>query len=238
MSKKIALVTGASRGIGRAAANKLSETGFNVIGTATSQKGVDKINQKGMHGLILNLNDKKSIAAMWENIIDNFNYVDILINNAGITKDNIIVRMSVDEWEEVINIHLNATFYMCQRATKLMMKNRFGRVINISSTSATIGNRGQSNYAAAKAGIEAFTRTLAREFGSRGITANNIAPGFIDTDMTSFLSEKERANIQKDIPLNRFGKPEEVADLINFLASDEASYITGQTIHLNGGLYM
>ena len=238
MSKKIALVTGASRGIGRAAANKLSETGFNVIGTATSQKGVDKINQKGMHGLILNLNDKKSIAALWENIIDNFNYVDILVNNAGITKDNIIVRMSVDEWEEVINIHLNATFYMCQRATKLMMKNRFGRVINISSTSATIGNRGQSNYAAAKAGIEAFTRTLAREFGSRGITANNIAPGFIDTDMTSFLSEKERANIQKDIPLNRFGKPEEVADLINFLASDEASYITGQTIHLNGGLYM
>ena len=238
MSKKIALVTGASRGIGRAAANKLSETGFNVIGTATSQKGVDKINQKGMHGLILNLNDKKSIAAMWENIIDNFNYVDILVNNAGITKDNIIIRMSVDEWEEVINIHLNATFYMCQRATKLMMKNRFGRVINISSTSATIGNRGQSNYAAAKAGIEAFTRTLAREFGSRGITANNIAPGFIDTDMTSFLSEKERANIQKDIPLNRFGKPEEVADLINFLASDEASYITGQTIHLNGGLYM
>ena len=238
MSKKIALVTGASRGIGRAAANKLSETGFNVIGTATSQKGVDKINQKGMHGLILNLNDKKSIAALWENIIDNFNCVDILVNNAGITKDNIIVRMSVDEWEEVINIHLNATFYMCQRATKLMMKNRFGRVINISSTSATIGNRGQSNYAAAKAGIEAFTRTLAREFGSRGITANNIAPGFIDTDMTSFLSEKERANIQKDIPLNRFGKPEEVADLINFLASDEASYITGQTIHLNGGLYM
>ena len=238
MSKKIALVTGASRGIGRAAANKLSETGFDVIGTATSQKGVDKINQKGMHGLILNLNDKKSIAAMWENIIDNFNYVDILVNNAGITKDNIIVRMSVDEWEEVINIHLNATFYMCQRATKLMMKNRFGRVINISSTSATIGNRGQSNYAAAKAGIEAFTRTLAREFGSRGITANNIAPGFIDTDMTSFLSEEEKTNIQKDIPLNRFGKPEEVADLINFLASDEASYITGQTIHLNGGLYM
>ena len=238
MIKKIALVTGASRGIGKAAANKLLETGFNVIGTATSQEGVDEINKKGMHGLILNLNDKKSIAAMWEIIIDNFNYVDILINNAGITKDNIIVRMSEDEWEEVINIHLNATFYMCKRATKLMMKNRFGRVINISSTSATIGNRGQSNYAAAKAGIEAFTRTLAREFGSRGITANNIAPGFIDTDMTSFLSEKERANIQKDIPLNRFGKPEEVADLINFLASDEASYITGQTIHLNGGLYM
>ena len=238
MSKKIVLVTGASRGIGRAAANKLSKTGFNVIGTATSQKGVDQINQEGMYGLILNLNDKKSIAAMWENIIDNFNYVDILVNNAGITKDNIIVRMSVDEWEEVINIHLNATFYMCQRATKLMMKNRFGRVINISSTSATIGNRGQGNYAAAKAGIEAFTRTLAREFGSRGITANNIAPGFIDTDMTKFLSEEERDNIQKDIPLNRFGKPEEVADLINFLASDEASYITGQTIHLNGGLYM
>lgn len=238
MSKKIVLVTGASRGIGRAAANKLSKTGFNVIGTATSQKGVDQINQEGMYGLILNLNDKKSIESMWENIIDNFNCVDILINNAGITKDNIIARMSMDEWEEVINIHLNATFYMCQRATKLMMKNRFGRVINISSTSATIGNRGQGNYAAAKAGIEAFTRTLAREFGSRGITANNIAPGFIDTDMTKFLSEEERDNIQKDIPLNRFGKPEEVADLINFLASDEASYITGQTIHLNGGLYM
>ena len=238
MSKKNVLVTGASRGIGRAAANKLSKTGFNVIGTATSQKGVDQINQEGMYGLILNLNDKKSIESMWENIIDNFNCVDILINNAGITKDNIIARMSMDEWEEVINIHLNATFYMCQRATKLMMKNRFGRVINISSTSATIGNRGQGNYAAAKAGIEAFTRTLAREFGSRGITANNIAPGFIDTDMTNFLSEEERANIQKDIPLNRFGKPEEVADLINFLASDEASYITGQTIHLNGGLYM
>ena len=238
MSKKIVLVTGASRGIGRAAANKLSKTGFNVIGTATSQKGVDQITQEGMYGLILNLNDKKSIESMWENIIDNFNCVDILINNAGITKDNIIARMSMDEWEEVINIHLNATFYMCQRATKLMMKNRFGRVINISSTSATIGNRGQGNYAAAKAGIEAFTRTLAREFGSRGITANNIAPGFIDTDMTKFLSEEERDNIQKDIPLNRFGKPEEVADLINFLASDEASYITGQTIHLNGGLYM
>jgi|TARA_B110000014_G_C20056652_1_gene549999 3-oxoacyl-[acyl-carrier protein] reductase len=238
VSKKIVLVTGASRGIGRAAANKLSKTGFNVIGTATSQKGVDQINQEGMYGLILNLNDKKSIESMWENIIDNFNCVDILINNAGITKDNIIARMSMDEWEEVINIHLNATFYMCQRATKLMMKNRFGRVINISSTSATIGNRGQGNYAAAKAGIEAFTRTLAREFGSRGITANNIAPGFIDTDMTKFLSEEERDNIQKDIPLNRFGKPEEVADLINFLASDEASYITGQTIHLNGGLYM
>ena len=237
-NKKIALVTGASRGIGKSISSKLLEQGYLVIGTATSSIGVENLLKRNIKGFELDLNNKSSIDAFWESVISEFRSVNILVNNAGITRDNIILRMSEDEWNEVVNVHLNGAFYMCKIASKMMMKERWGRIVNISSASAAIGNRGQANYAAAKAGLEAFTRTLAREFGSRGITANTIAPGFISTDMTDHINDNQKKEIIKDIPLGRFGLPDEIAELVNFIISDEASYITGQTIHLNGGMYM
>jgi 3-oxoacyl-[acyl-carrier protein] reductase len=237
-NKKIALVTGASRGIGKSISSKLLEQGYLVIGTATSSIGVENLLKRNIKGFELDLNNKSSIDAFWESVIAEFRSVNILVNNAGITRDNIILRMSEDEWNEVVNVHLNGAFYMCKIASKMMMKERWGRIVNISSTSAAIGNQGQANYAAAKAGLEAFTRTLAREFGSRGITANTIAPGFISTDMTDHINDNQKKEIIKDIPLGRFGLPDEIAELVNFIISDEASYITGQTIHLNGGMYM
>ena len=235
---KTALVTGASRGIGRAIALELKSKGFSVIGTATSQPGVDALIENGIEGYILDLNSPNSIGNFWEQLEADKKNISVLVNNAGITRDNIVLRMSDDEWSEIMNVHLNGTFQLCKRSLKMMLKNKWGRIINISSASASIGNRGQSNYAAAKAGVEAFTKSLAKEVGKRDITINAVAPGFIATDMTEQNDGVNAEYLIKEIPLGRFGEPEEVAGLVKFLCSEKASYITGQTIHINGGLYM
>ena len=235
---KTALVTGASRGIGKAIAEKLKVDNYKVLGTATSDTGVEKLYSNGIEGYLLDLNSKDSIDSFWSQLeIDN-KTISVLVNNAGITRDNIILRMSDEEWSDIMNVHLNGTFQLSKRALKMMLKNKWGRIINISSASASIGNRGQSNYAAAKAGVEAFTKSLAKEVGRRDITINAIAPGFISTDMTENNKGVNADYLVNEIPLGRFGEPEEVASLISFMCSDGASYITGQTIHINGGLYM
>ena len=236
--KQKILITGASRGIGKDIALKSKENGYIVLGTSTSQEGAQGLEKDGIHGLVLNLNDNKSINEFNDRLIQDHSDVEILINNAGITRDNIVLRMSDEEWMDVLNVHLNGTFKISKTVLKFMLKKRWGRIINITSTSASTGNRGQANYAAAKSGVEAFSRSLAKEVGSRGITVNSVAPGYIETDMTEQISNKMKEEILKQIPLSRFGKPEEVAELIEFLITDEASYITGQTIHINGGLYM
>ena len=235
---KTALVTGASRGIGKAIAEKLKADNYKVLGTATSDSGVDTLNSNGMEGHLLDLNSKDSIENFWSKLESDNKTISVLVNNAGITRDNIILRMSDEEWSDIMNVHLYGTFQLSKRALKMMLKNKWGRIINISSASASIGNRGQSNYAAAKAGVEAFTKSLAKEVGRRDITINSIAPGFISTDMTENNKGVNADYLVKEIPLGRFGKPEEVASLISFMCSDGASYITGQTIHINGGLYM
>lgn len=235
---KTALVTGASRGIGRAIALELKSKDFSVIGTATSQAGVDALIENGIEGYILDLNSPNSIGNFWEQLEADKKNISVLVNNAGITRDNIVLRMSDDEWSDIMNVHLNGTFQLCKRSLKMMLKNKWGRIINISSASASIGNRGQSNYAAAKAGVEAFTKSLAKEVGKRDITINAVAPGFIATDMTEQNDGVNAEYLIKEIPLGRFGEPEEVAGLVKFLCSEKASYITGQTIHINGGLYM
>jgi 3-oxoacyl-[acyl-carrier protein] reductase len=235
---KTALVTGASRGIGRAIALELKSKDFSIIGTATSQAGVDALIENGIEGYILDLNSPNSIGNFWEQLEADKKNISVLVNNAGITRDNIVLRMSDDEWSDIMNVHLNGTFQLCKRSLKMMLKNKWGRIINISSASASIGNRGQSNYAAAKAGVEAFTKSLAKEVGKRDITINAVAPGFIATDMTEQNDGVNAEYLIKEIPLGRFGEPEEVAGLVNFLCSEKASYITGQTIHINGGLYM
>ena len=235
---KTALVTGASRGIGKAIAEKLKVDNYKVLGTATSDSGVEKLYSNGIEGYLLDLNSKDSIDSFWSQLeIDN-KTISVLVNNAGITRDNIILRMSDEEWSDIMNVHLYGTFQLSRRALKMMLKNKWGRIINLSSASASIGNRGQSNYAAAKAGVEAFTKSLAKEVGKRDITINAIAPGFISTDMTENNKGVNADYLVKEIPLGRFGEPEEVASLISFICSDGASYITGQTIHINGGLYM
>ena len=236
-SKKV-LITGASRGIGKAIAVKLKEKDFNVIGTSTSKEGVQSLIKEGFMGIELDLNQKKSIALFNKLLLDEHSDISILVNNAGITRDNIVLRMSDDEWSDVINVHLNGTFKISKIILKFMLKKRWGRIINITSASASIGNKGQANYSAAKSGVEAFSRSLAKEVGSRAITVNAVSPGYIETDMTEGMNEEVKKNILNQIPLARFGKAEEVAELIEFLISDEASYITGQTIHVNGGLYM
>ena len=235
---KTALVTGASRGIGKAIAEKLKADNYKVLGTATSDSGVDTLNSNGIEGHLLDLNSKDSIENFWSKIESDNKTISVLVNNAGITRDNIILRMSDEEWSDIMNVHLYGTFQLSKRALKMMLKNKWGRIINISSASASIGNRGQSNYAAAKAGVEAFTKSLAKEVGKRDITINAVAPGFISTDMTENNKGVNADYLVKEIPLGRFGKPEEVASLISFMCSDGASYITGQTIHINGGLYM
>ena len=235
---KTALVTGASRGIGRAIALELKSKDFSIIGTATSQAGVDALIENGIEGYILDLNSPNSIGNFWEQLETDKKNISVLVNNAGITRDNIVLRMSDDEWSDIMNVHLNGTFQLCKRSLKMMLKNKWGRIINISSASASIGNRGQSNYAAAKAGVEAFTKSLAKEVGKRDITINAVAPGFIATDMTEQNDGVNAEYLIKEIPLGRFGEPEEVAGLVDFLCSEKASYITGQTIHINGGLYM
>ncbi len=235
---KTALVTGASRGIGKAIAEKLIAENYKVLGTATSDSGVDTLNSNGIEGHLLDLNSKDSIENFWSKLESDNKTISVLVNNAGITRDNIILRMSDEEWSDIMNVHLYGTFQLSKRALKMMLKNKWGRIINISSASASIGNRGQSNYAAAKAGVEAFTKSLAKEVGKRDITINAVAPGFISTDMTENNKGVNADYLVKEIPLGRFGKPEEVASLISFMCSDGASYITGQTIHINGGLYM
>ena len=235
---KTALVTGASRWIGRAIALELKSKDFSIIGTATSQAGVDALIENGIEGYILDLNSLNSIGNFWEQLEADKKNISVLVNNAGITRDNIVLRMSDDEWSDIMNVHLNGTFQLCKRSLKMMLKNKWGRIINISSASASIGNRGQSNYAAAKAGVEAFTKSLAKEVGKRDITINAVAPGFIVTDMTEQNDGVNAEYLIKEIPLGRFGEPEEVAGLVKFLCSEKASYITGQTIHINGGLYM
>ena len=236
--KKKILITGASRGIGKDIALKSKENGYIVLGTSTSEEGAQGLKKEGILGLVLNLNDSKSIEGFNDALIKDHSDIEILINNAGITRDNIVLRMSDEEWMEVLNVHLNGTFKISKTVLKFMLKKRWGRIINITSTSASTGNRGQANYAAAKSGVEAFSRSLAKEVGSRGITVNSVAPGYIETDMTEQINNKMKEEILKQIPLSRFGRAEEVAQLIEFLITDEASYITGQTIHINGGLYM
>lgn len=236
-SKKI-LITGASRGIGKDIALKSKEKGYEVLGTSTTNEGVSNLKKNGIHGLQLNLNDKKSVESFNYLLTQEHPDIAVLVNNAGITRDNIVLRMTEEEWMDVLNINLNGAFKISKTVLKFMLKKRWGRILNITSTSASTGNRGQANYAAAKAGIEAFSKSLAKEVGSRGITVNAIAPGYIQTDMTKAISEKVKEEILSQIPLSRFGKPEEISQLVDFLISDEASYITGQTIHINGGLYM
>lgn len=236
-SKKI-LITGASRGIGKNIALNSKEKGYKVLGTSTTNEGVSSLKENGIHGLQLDLNDKKSVESFNGLLIQEHPDIAVLVNNAGITRDNIVLRMSEEEWMDVLNVNLNGAFKVTKTVLKFMLKKRWGRILNITSTSASTGNRGQANYAAAKAGVEAFSKSLAKEVGSRGITVNAIAPGYIQTDMTKVISENVKEEILSQIPLSRFGKPEEISQLVDFLISDEASYITGQTIHINGGLYM
>lgn len=241
---KIALVTGASRGIGRAIAIALAEHGATVYGTATSVEGAEKISayfaESGLsgHGKTLNVNDVSAVAALLEEIKSAGEAVSILINNAAVTQDNLLLRMKDDEWNNVINTNLNAVFHVSKACLRDMLKARWGRIINISSVVGVSGNAGQANYAAAKAGMIAFTKSLAQEVASRNITANVIAPGFIDTDMTQSLTEEQKAAILNAIPMGRIGEPEEIASCVTFLASAKAAYITGQTIHINGGMLM
>jgi len=235
---KTALITGASRGIGNSVALEFKDKGYSVIGTATSKDGAENLNKNGIEGYVLDLSSKESIEEFWSSLEESGKDISVLVNNAGITRDNIVLRMSDDEWEEIMNVHLYGTFQLSKKALKMMLKSKWGRIINISSASASIGNRGQSNYAAAKAGVEAFTKSLAKEVGKRDITINAVAPGFISTDMTKNNDGVNSEYLIKEIPLGRFGEPEEVANLVYFLCSPDSSYITGQTIHINGGLYM
>ena len=235
---KVALVTGASRGIGQAISLQLKEDGYRVLGTATTSSGIKSLKDKGIEGLELDLNSPNSKETFWQEIESKEVNISILVNNAGITRDNIVLRMSDNEWQDIMNVNLNGAFYLTKKILKMMLKLKWGRVINITSTSASIGNKGQSNYSAAKAGVEAFTKSLAREVGKRNITINSIAPGFISTDMTEQNETVNSEDLISEIPLGRFGKPEEVAHIASFLCSEEASYITGQILHINGGLYM
>lgn len=237
---KVALVTGASRGIGKAIAVQLKELGATVIGTATSENGAENISAylgEGS-GHVLNVTSDESIASLFDMIKSNHGGIDILINNAGITRDNLFMRMKDSEWDDIIDTNLSSVFKISKAVLRPMMKKRQGRIINIGSVVGTMGNAGQVNYAAAKAGLIGFTKSLAREVASRGITVNTVSPGFIDTDMTQTLTDEQKEGIFSQVPANRLGKPEEIASTVTFLASDAAAYITGETIHVNGGMYM
>jgi len=243
-AKRIALVTGASRGIGKAIAMELGRQGCIVLGTATTENGAGEISayiqDSGIHGrgYALDVARADSVSTLMEQIESEFGLPLILVNNAGITRDNLLMRMKLEEWDDVINTNLSSLYRVCKLALKGMTKARWGRIINISSVVASSGNAGQTNYAASKAAMEGFSRSLAREIGSRGITVNCVAPGFIDTDMTRALQEKQIESLMSQIPLARFGKPEEIAAAVGFLASDSGAYITGETLHVNGGMYM
>ena len=241
---RIALVTGASRGIGKAIAMELGQQGCVVVGTATSDAGAAAISaalsEAGIAGtgLTMNVNDGARVEAALASIDAQFGDIEILVNNAGITRDNLLLRMKDEEWDEIISTNLKGVYRLSKLVLRPMMKARFGRIINITSVVGEMGNAGQNNYAAAKAGIAGFSRALAREVGSRNITVNCVAPGFIETDMTAKLTEDQRVALMRQIPLARLGTPQDVAAIVAFLASPAASYITGSTLHVNGGMYM
>lgn len=241
---KVALVTGASRGIGQAIALELGRQGAVVIGTATTPGGAERIAETlkaaGIEGagLVLDVSNSESVATTLEHIQQHLGQPSILVNNAGITRDNLMLRMKDDEWFDVINTNLNSAYRLSKAVLRGMTKARWGRIVNISSVVGAMGNAGQSNYAASKAGLEGFSRALAREIGSRAITVNSVAPGFIDTDMTRELPDAQRDALLTQIPLGRLGQAEEIAKVVAFLVSDGAAYVTGATIPVNGGMYM
>jgi 3-oxoacyl-[acyl-carrier protein] reductase len=241
MTKQVALVTGASRGIGRAVAERLAEDGFFVVGTATSDHGADLISaylgDNGC-GLKLDVADAESIADTLKTVNNDFGVPVVLVNNAGITRDNLLMRMKDEEWDDIINTDLTSVFRMSKAVLRGMMKVRTGRIINISSVVGVTGNAGQANYAAAKAGMIGFAKSMAKEVGSRNITVNTVAPGFIDTDMTRELGDTIKNALLASIPLARLGAAKEIAHAVSFLASEGAAYITGETLHVNGGLFM
>lgn len=241
MDSNTALVTGASRGIGAAIAEELARLGYFVFGTATSEAGAENISnqlQSQGRGLVLRVQDQTSVDNAFREMLDGAPAPLIVVNNAGVTRDNLMLRMSADEWQEVLDTNLNGAFRVTKAALRGMIKARWGRVINVGSVVARLGNPGQANYVASKAGLEGFTRSLALEVGSRGITVNLLAPGFIETDMTAALSSEQRAAMLTRIPLGRMGTAKEVAALAGFLSGDDAAYITGQTIHVNGGMFL
>jgi 3-oxoacyl-[acyl-carrier protein] reductase len=241
-AKRVALVTGATRGIGRAIADALAADGCTVVGTATSEPGAERIAERlapqGGTGLVLDVAEADSITAALEQIGERFGAPAILVNNAGITRDNILMRMKDEEWSDVIETNLSAIFRLSRAVLRSMTRARWGRIVTITSVVGAMGNAGQSNYAATKAGAGGFSRALAREIGARNVTVNCVAPGFIDTDMTRALSDSQREAMLSQIPLARLGEAEEVAAVVRFLCSDGAAYITGETIHVNGGMYM
>ena len=244
LTDQVALVTGASRGIGHAIALALGAADATVIGTATSEAGATRIAEAlaekniGGSGMVLDVGDADSVASCVKRVIDEYGAPDILVNNAGITRDNLLMMMKDEQWNDIINTNLTSVYRMSKAVLRPMMKKRAGRIINISSVVGATGNPGQTNYAAAKAGLVGFGKSLAREIGSRGITVNTVAPGFIDTDMTRELADEQREALAKQIPLARLGAVEEVAAAVVFLASPGAGYITGETIHVNGGMFM
>lgn len=241
LNGRIALVTGASRGIGKAIAEQLVSMGATVIGTATSDNGAAAISEylaANGTGKVLNVTDETSMADLLLQIGEEFGPIDILVNNAGITRDNLLMRMKDDEWNDIIQTNLTSVFKLSKAVLRGMMKKRHGRIVNIGSVVGSTGNAGQANYAAAKAAVIGFSKSMAREIASRGITVNVVAPGFIDTDMTKGLTDDQKEAIFKDIPANRLGLPKEIAATVGFLVSDEAGYITGETIHVNGGMFM
>ncbi len=244
MPKKIALVTGASRGLGKAIAHRLADSGFSVTGTATTAEGAAALAKElqsispDCEGKILNLREEESVEELFADLKERARVPAVLVANAGIAQDHLILRMTSEQWSEVIRVNLSGGFQLCRRALRGMMKNKWGRVILLGSVVGAIGNVGQANYAASKAGLAAMGRSLAREFAARGITVNTVSPGFIETDMTADMDEKMRVHLLKQIPLHRYGSPQEVAAAVHFLASEDAGYITGQTLHVNGGMYM
>jgi len=244
LNDEIVLITGASRGIGRAIALELGARGATIVGTATSEQGARDISEAlSSHsirgaGMVLNVTSTDSIAAFFKSMQDDVGNPTVLVNNAGITRDNLLLRMKDEEWDAVINTNLTSAFHMSKACLRGMMKARHGRIITITSVVGATGNPGQANYAATKAGVIGFTKSLAREVGSRGITVNAVAPGFIDTDMTRALSDEQREKLLEQIPLGRLGDAHDIACAVAFLASREAAYITGETLHVNGGMYM
>ncbi|CAB5505037.1 3-oxoacyl-[acyl-carrier protein] reductase [Bathymodiolus thermophilus thioautotrophic gill symbiont] len=243
LTGKIVLITGASRGIGQAIALSLGAAGATIIGTATSDKGADAISntlsEKGVTGIgmTLNVTNNEQISEVIQSIVDTYGTIDILVNNAGITRDNLLMRMKEEEWEDIINTNLSSVYKMSKAVLRGMMKKKAGRIISIASVVGAMGNAGQTNYAAAKAGIMGFTKSLAREVGSRGITVNTVAPGFIETDMTNALPEAQKTALAQQIPMNRLGSADEIANAVLFLAGEGSAYITAQTLHVNGGMY-
>lgn len=242
--KRVALVTGASRGIGAAIAERLGKDGCIVVGTATSASGAQAITERLKEqdvegcGMVLNVTDADSVSELIASISKQYGAITVLVNNAGITKDNLLMRMSDEEWFDVVDTNLSAVYRLSKACLRGMLKSRWGRIVNISSIVGSMGNPGQANYSATKAGVMGFARSLAKEVGSRNVTVNSVAPGFIDTDMTRALPEEQRQALLSQIALGRLGDPSEIASVVSFLCSDNAAYVTGETIHVNGGMYM